>query len=227
MGVIKNLDESVRRDFAERITAGMRLALERAEQLDDLCIDETLLGNYVSVQTEKGPMVGQLLANTVMDAGAQRIVASGLVYLPSSGSIVQAPLTSIRVALEPEIEWMHETTGMFHLVRSVERNILDETRLRQKGDLVDSLLSEARGMGLQVEEVGGFYKVEGGDRRAVYLSRNTARIDLAGFCIDHPLVSPVDVETAKERKLGRVRGQALGIPQGELATLWRACLEEL
>jgi hypothetical protein len=95
----------------------------------------------------------------------------------------------------------------------------------------DELVAMAESRGLTVEEQASFYKVSR-DRKAVYISkskRGVGRIDLSGFEMDHPAISALTAEQAKEMKLGKVRGQIMPArtPDGWLeayeASLDRLC----
>lgn len=74
---------------------------------------------------------------------------------------------------------------------------------------VQTVLAMAQAQGLEVEEQSSFYKIAK-DRKALYVSKSKralARIDLAGFSIQHPSVVQLSAEEAKAKKLGKVRGQ--------------------
>ncbi len=75
----------------------------------------------------------------------------------------------------------------------------------------DSIVSKARDLGLEVQEQSAFYKI-GKDRKAVYVAKNKgalARIDLAGFELQHPAVQALTEDEAKALRLGKVRGQIM------------------
>jgi len=222
------LDEPARREAIDHIVEGYRVLNEavwaKSEHGAPYMFEETvvpseLYGSSVIVSTEHGQMIGTLLADTYMNGGAMAVVRAAVVYIPSSGSIVQTPLTQVRSATSEEAGALDESVRMSVKVRESEQKIVQESRIKSKGDFIEGLLQ-----GLPYQEVGGFYRVDGPAKRTLYLSKNARRIDLTGFCIDHPLVNPISEEQAKVRKLGRVRGQALDIAVDNLTDLWVACL---
>jgi hypothetical protein len=75
----------------------------------------------------------------------------------------------------------------------------------------DQIVARAQEMGLEVQEQSAFYKISK-DRKAVYVAKNKgalARIDLAGFELQHPAVQALTEEEAKNLRLGKVRGQIM------------------
>lgn len=72
--------------------------------------------------------------------------------------------------------------------------------------LIDDMLLEAGRY--DVKRTSAFYKITGSaKKRAVYLAVKGGRVDLSGFCIDHPAIDSISEELAKQKHLGRVRGQ--------------------
>lgn len=75
----------------------------------------------------------------------------------------------------------------------------------------EQIVAHARDLGLEVQEQSAFYKIAK-DRKAVYVAKNKgalARIDLAGFELQHPAVQTLTEDEAKALRLGKVRGQIL------------------
>lgn len=75
----------------------------------------------------------------------------------------------------------------------------------------DTIVNRAKELGLEVQEQSAFYKIAR-DRKAVYVAKNKgalARIDLAGFELQHPAVQTLTEDEAKALRLGKVRGQIM------------------
>jgi hypothetical protein len=84
-----------------------------------------------------------------------------------------------------------------------------KTKTVKGGHLKDAFLEKAKLTdGLNVEEKSGFYKITGPTKgRTVYLATKGGRVDLSGFSVDHPAVVQISAEEAKEKHIGKVRGQ--------------------
>lgn len=73
----------------------------------------------------------------------------------------------------------------------------------------DTITTLALEHGLEVKEQTGFYKIYK-DQKAIYVAKNKgllARVDFAGFELDHPVVRKLTEDDAKRMKLGKVRAQ--------------------
>ena len=79
---------------------------------------------------------------------------------------------------------------------------------------VESVLSLVKELGCEVTEQKSFFKVTGPTpKKAIYIGkakRSMTRLDISGFTPeDHPAISQVSEQEAKDLKLGAVRGQIL------------------
>lgn len=74
--------------------------------------------------------------------------------------------------------------------------------------LLPALTEKPKAAGLTTEEKSGFLKVTGTIKgRTVYVARKGGRVDLSGFTVDAPAVKQISETEAKEKHLGKVRGQ--------------------
>lgn len=74
--------------------------------------------------------------------------------------------------------------------------------------LLPALREAAEKASLKIEEKSGFLKITGAAKgRTVYVARKGGRVDLSGFTVDQPAVRQVSEDEAKEKHLGKVRGQ--------------------
>ena len=91
--------------------------------------------------------------------------------------------------------------------KKVERQRKERRAKVVKGShLLDEMLTRAEG--LDVERKSSFHMIKGSaQKRAVYVAIKGGRVDLSGFCIDHPAITVLTAEEARKRHLGRVRGQ--------------------
>ncbi len=173
-----------------------------------------LSGPVVRLRTERGVRVGRLVSSG----------ESSEVYLPSSGSIISVSADNILPSEPEDVSWLASQEELGRRLREVDRALSADPGL----SLVDSLLELARARGYHHSVAGGLHKVGAlHGPRALYVSRNGRSIHLAGYRVDHPLISPLDPATARERRLGRVRGYASDVPQESLPELWTACLDRL
>jgi hypothetical protein len=75
--------------------------------------------------------------------------------------------------------------------------------------LLDKLVANAKAAKLSVEEKSGFHKVthEGVKGKAIYIAKKGGRVDLSGFSVDSPAVRQITEADARDKHLGKVRGQ--------------------
>jgi hypothetical protein len=74
--------------------------------------------------------------------------------------------------------------------------------------LLPQLLSEDRVKGLTTEDKSGFTKIVGKTKgRAIYVAKKGGRVDLSGFTVESPAVAQITEEDARQKHLGKVRGQ--------------------
>ncbi len=72
--------------------------------------------------------------------------------------------------------------------------------------LTEKMLGLATGK--TVEDKSGFHKITGkGKGRSVYLAKKGGRVDASGFTVTNVAVVQISEEVAKDKHLGRVRGQ--------------------
>lgn len=96
----------------------------------------------------------------------------------------------------------------------------------------EKILQVIRDNGLSVDEQSAYFKCSyGSGKQKIYVAKTkkVTRVDLGGFGhgIDHPAVKHISPETAKELRLGKVRGQ-LDFEKSEeeiLDALVHACRE--
>ncbi len=93
--------------------------------------------------------------------------------------------------------------------------------------LTDQLLALATGK--TVEDKSGFHKITGKSKgRAVYLAKKGGRVDASGFTITNDAVTQISEEVAKDKHLGRVRGQIdFEKSDAEVTSAFSALLVEL
>lgn len=74
--------------------------------------------------------------------------------------------------------------------------------------LLDRLRGRAEQMGLRIEDKTSFLKIHGPQKgRNVYVAKKGGRVDLSGFTVDHPAIRQISEEQARQKHLGKVRGQ--------------------
>ena len=81
-------------------------------------------------------------------------------------------------------------------------------RVVKGSHLLGALTEKAKAAGLTLEEKNGFLKVNGGVRgKNVYIAKKGGRVDLSGFTVDASAVKQITEQEAREKHLGKVRGQ--------------------
>lgn len=74
--------------------------------------------------------------------------------------------------------------------------------------LLATLQEKATTAGLKIEDKSGFLKITGaGKGRTVYVAKKGGRVDLSGFTVSSPAVKQITEEEARDKHLGKVRGQ--------------------
>lgn len=93
--------------------------------------------------------------------------------------------------------------------KTVEEQAAKKRERAVKGShLLGMMLEKAKGLGLSTEEKSGFVRITGAAKgRAVYVAKRGGRVDLSGFTIEKPAVVQISAEEAKQKHLGKVRGQ--------------------
>jgi hypothetical protein len=82
-------------------------------------------------------------------------------------------------------------------------------RVVKGSHLLNTLQERAAAAGLKIEEKSGFLKItlEGNKGRAIYVAKKGGRCDFSGFTVDAPAVTQITEEDARQKHLGKVRGQ--------------------
>ncbi|MBV8068284.1 MAG: hypothetical protein JO270_00165 [Acidobacteriaceae bacterium] len=74
--------------------------------------------------------------------------------------------------------------------------------------LLPQLLSSDRIGALTTEDKSGFTKIVGKQKgRAIYVAKKGGRVDLSGFTVEAEAVTTISEEDARQKHLGKVRGQ--------------------
>lgn len=176
-------------------------------------VDEKIL---VVVETEKGPMYGLSVENDGKYAN---------VYLPTSGSSIVVKIARIRPLTAHDIQQFKNDIEIAEKLVNIDKELVSSLKSNSLNIEMNAILLHAKEAGYQYSEAGSFYKFENKEK-VLYVSKNGRRIDLTGFCLDHPMINKIDAKTAHSRKLGRVMGQATSIQRENLRALWDACFEE-
>lgn len=95
--------------------------------------------------------------------------------------------------------------------------------------LLGDLRTRADKQNLTVTEKNGFYKITGPSKgRAVYLLKKGGRVDISGFVISSAAVIQISAEDARQKHLGKVRGQLdFSKPDDEVLQAYDEALSEL
>lgn len=226
--VLALLPDKARADAVALVVDGYRASLRASEVTEGSLLAE-LRAVPVVADSAVGEVVGLAAAETFVQDGA-RCAPAVVVYVPCSGSSFVVPMESVRPAAAEEADRIVTEMKMADRVRRAApaARAAGRTEKSRAGDeRVASLLAVAAELGLLVEGAGGFHKVTGAAKgRCVYLAVRGGRIDISGFTVDHPAVAQVSEEQARDRRLGRVRGQVLDFSL-DYAAAWRLALEGL
>lgn len=172
-----------------------------------------LLNNEVVIKTDKGEQVGKAIYSLPVE-DTDGVVKQGLlVHIPSSGSIYIVPGRNVRPATNEDRQTMQRHITYAKILSGSNESIeviTKEKRSRRVAGthLLSEMMSRVSDRKLVVEDKSGFHKIFGNKKGiCVYLAIKGGRADLSGFCIDHPAVKPLSEQEAKEKHLGKVRGQ--------------------
>lgn len=81
-------------------------------------------------------------------------------------------------------------------------------RVVKGSHLLAPLTEAAKTAGLTLEDKSGFLKVTGTAKgRTVYIAKKGGRVDLSGFTVEAAAVKQISETEAREKHLGKVRGQ--------------------
>lgn len=103
---------------------------------------------------------------------------------------------------DPRLQKLEDASKM-----AVQQDKARRERVVKGSHLTDRFLKEVTDRGLRVDENSSFHRVYGKGKSAIYIAKRGGRVDLSGFSIDHAAVEKIDEQTAKDKHLGRVRGQ--------------------
>lgn len=177
--------------------------------------ESEILGKEVVVKTEAGERVGTVVCFGIHQDGAM-FERSVYVLNHASGSIHEAPGSETRLASSPDIERISREISMAQTLEKHENSSGDNKKIKRRGKtqydpaLTQKLLDIVAELGLPVEELKTFYKIEGNIQgRKLYLSTSSLTANLAGYSVDHPAIRKISSEEAKEQHLGAVRGTIL------------------
>jgi len=81
-------------------------------------------------------------------------------------------------------------------------------RVVKGSHLLPTLRTNAEAAGLTIEDKSGFLKMSGGVKgKNVYVAKKGGRVDLSGFTVEAAAVKQITETEAREKHLGKVRGQ--------------------
>lgn len=98
------------------------------------------------------------------------------------------------------------------LVAAGEKAEAEKTTRRERvvkgSHLLPQLLEQAKAAGLNMEDMSGFTKLTGADKkRRVLVAKKGGRVDLSGFTVEAAAIKQISETEAREKHLGKVRGQ--------------------
>lgn len=95
--------------------------------------------------------------------------------------------------------------------------------------LLGALTDKAKASGLTVEDKSGFLKITGATKgRTVYVAKKGGRVDLSGFTVEAPAVKQISEADAREKHLGKVRGQLdFNASDADVLSAYDAALSQL
>lgn len=229
-----NLDPEVRsRILRDEVISDREMRDAGQERVDPNGYDLSIIGKDVVAKTAKGEVVGRAIHfGKVRDVDGvyKRTV---LVHVPSSGSIYAALPSDVRPAAAEDRERMQAEITMAQKLRHVAERVVGETKERRAkvvrgSHLVDEMLATAVARGLPTDDKSGFVMIGGPKGPRVYLAKKGGRADLSCFCIAHPGVREISEEEAREKHLGKVRGQIdFDRPDADVMEAWSAVLDAL
>lgn len=227
---LASLPEAALEEAVALVVEGYRTSLEDADATEGSLDGSLRAVPVVALSPAVGRVVGLAAAETFVRGDGSHVGPAVVVYVPCSGSSYVVPMASVRPAEAEEAERIITEMRMAAKVRAAgpTAKAAGRSERSREGDArVSVLLGIASSMGLTVDQAGGFHKVTGpAAGRAVYLAVRGNRIDLSGFSVEHPAISQVSEQQARERRLGRVRGQVLDFSL-DYGGAWAAALEGL
>jgi hypothetical protein len=230
LDALASLPESARAQAVAAVVDGYRATLGHPSVTEG-ALPEELRAVPVVASSPVGQVVGLAAAETFRELpdGSGHAPAV-VVYVPCSGSSYVVAMDGVRPAASEEADRILREMEMAARVRAAEpaARMAGRSRKSKDGDeRASRLVAMALDEGLRVEQAGGYHKVTGdAPGRAAYVSARGNRIDLSGFCVDHPAVRRLTDDEARAAKLGRVRGQVLDFSL-DFEDAWRLALVEL
>lgn len=191
----------------------MQEAGQRAPVWECSIPEVEVINHEITAKTEVGEIVGKAVYFGIVrdvDGVFKRTV---IVHVPSSGSIFSVPSRNVRLAGADDHDRLRNEMRMASALAASTSTVAQIVRTRRQArvggsHLLEPMLDAARSKGLVIDDKSGFHKIFGNRKKVcVYLSKKGGRADLSGFCIDDPAVVPMSAEEAKEKHLGKVRGQ--------------------
>lgn len=89
-----------------------------------------------------------------------------------------------------------------------ERQVRGSHLVKTSEGVDGPLVTKPRDAGLEVDEKSGFLKITGATKgRAIYVAKKGGRVDLSGFTVQASAVKQITEEEARDKHLGKVRGQ--------------------
>lgn len=185
--------------------------LDRTPKWDGSVEPGTMLNSPVVVESDRGPLFGEAIYFGLRNVDGE-FYRTVLVLVPGSGSVIEALPSEVRPStaddlarMVREAEMKRKLPDVLVQVTNVERPLTNV--LKQHAE---QICDRARELGLTVDPKSAFTKITGQHKRqAVYVSQRGGRVDLSGFCVEHPWIKPVSLEEAKRQHLGSVKGQIL------------------
>jgi hypothetical protein len=233
----KSMDKKTRSTIL-KVTQDEQFRMKRSGQdrpVWDCSVNEAeLINKEVVAKTGVGEVIGRAVYFGIKQDSDGVFKRTVLVHVPSSGAIYESIGHDVRLATDVDVERMRDEIAMSRRVGVADdqaKQMMVEIREQKVtgSKLVDRLLDVASTKRLIVEDKAGFHKIRGNKKGVcVYLLKKGGRADLSGFCVEHPAVVPMSAEEARERHLGRVRGQVnFSCNDERVVDAWEAVLKEL
>lgn len=193
-----------------------------------------VIGHEVVAKTDKGEMVGKAIYSTTLPDSDGVYKHAVVVHVPASGSILLVHGRNVRPASQDESKLIERQVTFAKQINKTNETIkisMKEKRSKRVSGthLLESMLQDVKDLRLVVEEKSGFYKIFGNKKGVcIYLANKGGRADLSGFSLDIPGIKIISEEAAKERHLGKVRGQVdFDRDDKIIMEAWRKVLSEL
>lgn len=176
-----------------------------------------VVGNEVVAKTDRGEMVGKAIYLTIHKDSDGVFKHAIVVHVPASGSIFMVPGRSIKLAddddrrrMVNEVEYVKKLTNANEAVEEIVR---EKRSKRVSGShLYDDMMNMVNSSKtLFINDKTGYHQIMSNASKkaktSVYLAKKGGKAYLTNFCIDDVGVKPMSEAEAREKHLGRVRGQ--------------------